>query len=76
VRLEAYVTCRCDELDELEGAAAAEYVQHLSQISVDNDTWEAEYVCPVTGARWTETYPNGGAHGGGSPILRRMAEGE
>ncbi len=67
------VACRCREVGELVGADAAAYVQHLSRVSVDNDTWDARYVCPTTGARWIESYPNGEQHGGGPPLLRRVS---
>jgi hypothetical protein len=64
--------CRCATIDRLEGNEAASYAAgHLRQLSVDNDSWNAIYRCPKTGAEWTESFPQSERHGGGPPLLIR-----
>ena len=58
---------------ELHGAEARRYADsHLEKVRTDPATWEVEYVDRKTGARWLMDYPDSGAHGGGSPRLRRL----
>ena len=38
---------------------------------VDNESWDATYRCPRTGAEWTESFPQSEQHGGGPPLLVR-----
>jgi Immunity protein 27 len=65
--------CRCATIDRLEGAGAAIYAaEHLRRLSVDNDSWDAIYRCPTTGAEWTESFPQSKLHGGGRPLLIRQ----
>jgi hypothetical protein len=52
--------CRCKELTELSGCAAADYMRfHLVETSVDSDMFEAMFRCPKTGRQWllTHKYP-------------------
>lgn len=59
---------------ELRGAAAEKYADaHLDIVRTNTATWEVEYVNRETGETWVMDYPNSGAHGGGSPRLRRVA---
>lgn len=58
---------------ELEGAEAIRYAEtKLKKVRSDPDTWEVEYVDEATGETWILDYPDSGAHGGGSPRLRRI----
>jgi hypothetical protein len=58
---------------ELTGEKAKEFADtRLRRVRVDPDTWTIEYEDPATGERWLMDYPDSGAHGGGSPRLRRV----
>lgn len=65
------MTCRCDDLIELIGAEAAEYAQHLTRVTVNNETWEVEYVVPDWMAVDGDVPQQRGAWWG-SPLLRRL----
>lgn len=65
-------TCRCENAERLEGADVPPYVEHLRLVTVDNATWLADYICPLTGARWQESFPRSHLHGGGPPVLIRL----
>jgi len=63
--------CRCNEISELDGAAAVMYAdEHLQEVKVDSTNWIVEFVCPETGKRWIMDYPYAAAHGGGPPRVR------
>jgi hypothetical protein len=65
--------CKCSKISFLEGAEAKEYsVKHLQKIKSNKETWEVEYVCPVTGKNWLLDYPHSEYHGGGPPRLRSL----
>jgi hypothetical protein len=65
--------CKCPELTELEGNEAKNYAgQHLTEVFVNGKTWEIEYKCPDTGARWLMDFPQSEYHGGGPPRLRKL----
>ncbi|HEG44693.1 MAG TPA: hypothetical protein ENH94_11665 [Phycisphaerales bacterium] len=65
--------CQCNEIDELEGVEAEDYTtEHLKEVSVDNETWESKYVCPLTGICWLMSYPYDELQGGGPPLLRKQ----
>ncbi|MCZ2290046.1 MAG: immunity 27 family protein [Anaerolineales bacterium] len=67
------MNCNCQNISELEGNAALEYIEsHLSKIRVDGKTWQVFYECPLTGIQWVKDYPHSEYHGGGSPRLRRL----
>jgi hypothetical protein len=62
-----------EEDTELTGAKAKHFADtRLRQVSVDPETWTIEYEDSTTGERWLMDYPDSGAHGGGSPRLRKM----
>lgn len=65
--------CICQEITELKGNEADDYVKnHLQEISVDAENWQGTYECPLTGFKWLRDYPNSELHGGGSPRLRKI----
>lgn len=65
--------CICRSKKELWDDEALCYIkEHLRQIEVRKDGWEAEYVCPNTGIKWIEDYPEGELHGGGPLRLRKL----
>jgi hypothetical protein len=67
-------TCRCEELQHLDGAEAREYARaHLVKIKVDLDKWQILYECPNTGKLWKEYYPYPDSHGGGPPELVQIS---
>ena len=50
-------TCRCDQLDVLEGPEAIAYAgEHLRLVAVAADAMSAEYHCPLTRRAWREEY--------------------
>jgi hypothetical protein len=58
---------------EIRGAEAKEYADaRLRQVRIDPESWTIEFEDPETGERWLMDYPDAGAHGGGSPRLRKM----
>ncbi len=66
--------CRCPDVEELDGAAAQDYVrEHLEEIEVDKVQWEILYRCPVTAIEWLCDFPHSERHGGGPPRLRRLS---
>ena len=67
------IVCECDQITQIDGAAAQDYAKHLRQVSIDFAKWEVLYECPLTGRRWKEFYPHPEAHGGGPPRLIRLA---
>ena len=61
----------------LTGAEAKAYADtHLEKVRVDPDSWEIEYVDPVSGEYWVMDYPLSEMHGGGPPRLRRKTSTE
>lgn len=67
-------TCKCNELQRLNGAAGQEYARsHLEQVEVDSESWIVLYRCPITGWYWKRHYPHGEAHGGGAPEYVRLS---
>jgi hypothetical protein len=60
------------EETELRGARAKEFADRLRKIRVDPENWTVEYEDPETGDHWLMDYPDSGAHGGGSPRLRKL----
>ncbi len=62
--------CRCEELKHIHGRTAEDYARlHLQKLSVNFNTWEILYQCPITKRFWKEYYPRSEAHGGGPPEL-------
>ncbi len=58
--------------DELKGAEALRFAEaKLTKIKVHAETWEVEYLDPITGDHWILDYPDSELQGGGSPRLRR-----
>lgn len=65
--------CRCEEISELEGNDALDYIEsHLIKIKVDGKKWEITFKCPLTDIMWLKDYPHSEYHGGGSPRLRKL----
>jgi hypothetical protein len=63
--------CKCNEISFLKGAEAKEYAEgHLQKVKSNSETWEIEYVCPVSLKKWLLDYPQSEYHGGGPPRLR------
>lgn len=66
--------CRCGTILELRGASAKSYANdHLEEISVDALNRVTNLSCPETGERFTLEFPQAEYHGGGSPLLRKIA---
>lgn len=64
--------CKCNDIEQMQGAAAQEYAKHLRQVSIDSANWEVMYECPFTARRWKQFYPNSEAPGDGPPRLTRL----
>jgi hypothetical protein len=62
-----------DEPTELKGNDLVSFVKaRLTEVRVNSEMWEIEYIDSMTGERWLMDYPNSGYHGGGSPRLRKL----
>jgi Immunity protein 27 len=62
---------------ELTGKAASEFAAaHLEEVDIDATAWTIDYRDRRDGSLWLMDYPQGELHGGGSPRLRRVPEGD
>ena len=62
--------------DKLVGNAANEFADTLEQVTTCDGGWTVLFRHPVDASLWRLSYPNSGYHGGGSPLLERIAADE
>ncbi len=49
-------------------------IRTLKKVGSNSATWEVYYLNTENDQKWVKEYPNSAHHGGGSPILRKVAE--
>lgn len=68
------VKCRCNSTELIVDPDADEYVLgHLTYVrTLQPGSWEDEFVCLETGAKWLADHPHSELHGGGPQRLRKL----
>ena len=67
------MACRCNEVEELYGDEAEQYVaEHLVRDETRTEAMEELYSCPDTGKRWLLEYPEKTDRDPGQARLRAL----
>lgn len=68
------MSCGCEVLEERVGDGAKELEAHLTLVGVVDGGWTREFLCPETGRRWLEDWPDSRLPGGGDRRLTLALE--
>lgn len=65
--------CDCDSQDKIVGNKEVKNKEeHLEEIGKRGMGWVYLFRCKMCDTLWELTYPNGGYHGGGEPLLSKV----